>query len=90
MLGCRGVAPVPGAATVDARSDSPTILATSPVDAATARRLFREPIDRDQGLGIGLYHAARQAQQAGYRVELTENAKGHVCFALTREAASGG
>lgn len=62
----------------------------SAVDAAVAKRLFREPIDRDAGLGIGLYHAARQAEQAGYRVELVENAAGAVCFALTREAASGG
>ena len=62
----------------------------SAVDAPIAKRLFREPIDRDQGLGIGLYHAARQAQQAGYRVELAENTAGNVCFALTREASSAG
>jgi signal transduction histidine kinase len=62
----------------------------SPVDAAVAKRLFREPIDREGGLGIGLYHAARQAEQAGYRVELAGNATGSVSFALVREARSAG
>jgi signal transduction histidine kinase len=54
----------------------------SAVPAAVARRLFREPIERDEGLGIGLYHAARQAQQAGYRVELAANEAGEVRFIL--------
>jgi signal transduction histidine kinase len=62
----------------------------SPVAQPVAARLFREPIERDVGLGIGLYHAARQAQQAGYRVELAENAAGAVCFVLAREAPSAG
>jgi signal transduction histidine kinase len=62
----------------------------SAVTPAIARRLFRDPIDREGGLGIGLYHAARQAQQAGYRLELTENVDGRVCFTLSREAPSGG
>jgi signal transduction histidine kinase len=56
----------------------------SPVDAAVARRLFREPIDREGGLGIGLYHVARQAEQAGYRVQMAENRGGCVSFTLTR------
>jgi signal transduction histidine kinase len=55
----------------------------SAIDASIQRRLFREPIEREGGLGIGLYHAARQAQQAGYRVELARNAAGDVCFALS-------
>ena len=57
----------------------------SAVPAAIARRLFREPIERDQGLGIGLYHAARQAQQAGYRVELAANEPGAVRFVLATD-----
>ncbi len=60
----------------------------NPVAPAVARTLFREPIERDGSLGIGLYHAARQAQQAGYRVELAENVPGAVCFLLAAEAAS--
>ena len=55
----------------------------SAIDASIQRRLFREPIEREGGLGIGLYHAARQAQQAGYRVELARNVAGDVCFALS-------
>jgi signal transduction histidine kinase len=62
----------------------------SAVDAATAKRLFREPIDREGGLGIGLYHVARQAEQAGYRVGLVDNGAGAVSFALARDGASAG
>ena len=62
----------------------------SAVDAAVAKRLFREPIDRAGGLGIGLYHVARQAERAGYRVELVDNRAGAVKFALLRGAASAG
>jgi signal transduction histidine kinase len=62
----------------------------SAVSRAVERSLFREPVERDGSLGIGLYHAARQAQQAGYRVELAGNAPGAVCFALVPEAASAG
>jgi signal transduction histidine kinase len=57
----------------------------SPVPPAIARTLFREPIEREGSLGIGLYHATRQAQQAGYRVDLAENAAGAVCFVLAAE-----
>ena len=59
----------------------------SAINAHVERRLFREPIERDGGLGIGLYHAARQAQQAGYRVELARNVAGDVCFALSGGAS---
>jgi signal transduction histidine kinase len=57
----------------------------SAVQEAIALRLFREPIERDGGLGIGLYHAARQARQAGYRLELAHNRQGYVCFTLARD-----
>jgi signal transduction histidine kinase len=59
----------------------------SAINAYVELRLFREPIERDGGLGIGLYHAARQAQQAGYRVELARNVAGEVCFALSGGAS---
>jgi hypothetical protein len=59
------------------------------VPAAVARRLFREPIERDEGLGICLYHAARQAEQAGYRVELAANEAGAVRFILAMGALGG-
>jgi signal transduction histidine kinase len=49
------------------------------------RRLFREPIERGTGLGIGLYHVAHQASAARYRAELTSNRDGDVCFRLSLE-----
>ena len=55
------------------------------VEAGIAARLFLEPIERGAGLGIGLYHVARQARDAGYRVELASNRDGEVCFRLSRE-----
>src|SRR5258706_458925 len=64
-------------------SDTGTAIA-APVE----RRLFREPIERGGGLGIGLYQAARQAQQAGYRVELARNVPGDVCIALSSEPSA--
>jgi signal transduction histidine kinase len=65
----------------------------SAVAASVAQRLFREPVERAPGMGIGLYHLGRLAHSAGYRVELTRNRDGDVCFALLRgdaAAASGG
>ena len=53
-----------------------------------AQRLLREPIERGTGLGIGLFHVARQAAQAGYTLALSENREGHVCFTLARAAAA--
>jgi len=58
----------------------------SRVDESAATHLFREPIERGSGLGIGLYQAARQAQQAGYRLELARNEPGDVRFTLARIA----
>jgi hypothetical protein len=57
----------------------------SALDAEVARHLFREPIERGEGFGIGLFHAARQAAQAGYAMHLASNRDGNVCFALVRE-----
>jgi signal transduction histidine kinase len=60
----------------------------SPVVEAVTRKLFREPIEREGGLGIGLYHAARQAKLAGYHLDLTHNRAGYVCFTLARDGAA--
>ena len=51
---------------------------------AMADALFREPVRSEFGLGIGLYHAAKQAEEAGYRLSLAENRPGAVVFRLTR------
>ena len=56
----------------------------APLAEGVTQRLFREPVERGTGLGIGLYHVARLASGAGYRVQLSANAPGNVCFALVR------
>jgi hypothetical protein len=47
-----------------------------------ASGLFIGPVALESGYGIGLYHAARFAQAAGYSLELSENRAGRVCFRL--------
>jgi hypothetical protein len=54
-----------------------------PLAPELAAVILREPVDSEDGLGIGLYHAARQAEAAGYRLELTENQPGRVAFRLS-------
>ncbi len=49
-----------------------------------ATRLFSVPVPSRSGLGIGLYQAARQAEQAGYALVLVSNEAGKVCFELAR------
>jgi C4-dicarboxylate-specific signal transduction histidine kinase len=51
---------------------------------AIADALFREPVQSEFGLGIGLYHAAKQAEEAGYLLKLAENRPGSVAFRLAR------
>lgn len=47
-----------------------------------ASALFSEPVRSEDGLGIGLYHAFRQAEGLGYRLTLSENRSGRVTFEL--------
>jgi C4-dicarboxylate-specific signal transduction histidine kinase len=47
-----------------------------------ARTLFTSPVPSRHGLGVGLYQAARQASAMGYRLALTRNEAGEVCFTL--------
>jgi signal transduction histidine kinase len=49
---------------------------------ALAARLLREPVASDNGLGVGLYQAARHAASQGYRLRLACNAAGAVEFVL--------
>ena len=53
---------------------------------AVASRLFSAPLPSQHGLGIGLYQAAQQAEQLGYKLTLVNNSDGRVCFELTRAA----
>lgn len=54
----------------------------APVPPPVATSLFREAVDSKTGLGIGLFQAARQAEGLGYRLTLTRNEPGAVCFEL--------
>ena len=50
--------------------------------AFVAEQLFKKNVSSESGLGIGLYHAHRQAAQAGYLLTLADNRDGKVCFRL--------
>jgi sensor histidine kinase regulating citrate/malate metabolism len=52
------------------------------IQNAVATRLFAAPVPSQNGLGIGLYQASKQAQQLGYKLTLESNAVGRVCFEL--------
>lgn len=47
-----------------------------------AEQLFKSHISSKSGLGVGLYHAAHQAAQAGYKLSLVNNTNGDVRFRL--------
>ena len=53
-----------------------------PIPGQTVAELFHGPVRSRTGLGIGLYQAARQAAQLGYRLRLASNTVGEVCFEL--------
>ena len=48
--------------------------------ASVAQDLFKKHINSENGLGVGLYHAAKQAEQAGYVLRLVKNVNGEVQF----------
>jgi len=52
--------------------------------------LLQAPVASENGLGIGLYHAARQAEACGYEFRLASNEDGKVCFELQRCTADVG
>lgn len=54
----------------------------SAIENETAKKIFKEPLDSSNGLGIGLYQAAKQAESLGYTISLKNNADGDVCFKL--------
>jgi len=54
----------------------------SAIPAGYAERLLKTVVSSEDGLGVGLYQAARWAQQHGYSVQLTENRAGCVSFQL--------
>ncbi len=54
----------------------------SAIPPEIASKLFKSNISSSNGLGVGLYHAARQARLAGYELSLTDNENGEVRFRL--------
>lgn len=50
------------------------------ITATISKKLFQQHISASNGLGVGLYHAAQDAEQAGYRLSLGSNKKGQVRF----------
>jgi C4-dicarboxylate-specific signal transduction histidine kinase len=54
----------------------------APVPPHMARQLLNTVVRSENGLGVGLYQAARWATQLGYRMTLLENREGGVCFEL--------
>lgn len=54
----------------------------SAINKDTENKLFNEPLASDNGLGIGLYQAAKQALSLGYTLSLKKNSDGDVCFRL--------
>jgi signal transduction histidine kinase len=48
----------------------------------TAKNLFKKHVRSENGLGVGLYHAAQDAQQAGYTLKLSNNSDGAVKFTV--------
>ena len=54
----------------------------SAMPAEVADKLFKTHVSSKNGLGVGLYHAAQQAKQAGYLLSLIENHDGAVRFRL--------
>ncbi|MFA7282630.1 MAG: ATP-binding protein, partial [Sterolibacterium sp.] len=53
-----------------------------PIPDPLAKNLFREPVHSESGYGIGLFQAARQAEAAGYELQLGSNRLGSVCLRL--------
>ena len=60
----------------------------APVPAGVARDLFQAPVASSDGLGVGLFHAARWAQAEGFSLSLVTNRPGEVVFELASGAAT--
>lgn len=55
------------------------------VSESMARNVLSTVVDSEDGLGIGLFQAARWAEQSGYKLAMQVNMKGKVCFQLTQK-----
>ncbi|MCI0400338.1 MAG: HAMP domain-containing histidine kinase [Gammaproteobacteria bacterium] len=59
----------------------------SRIQSERANALFKQPVSSNDGLGIGLYQAGKQAELLGYTLSLKHNEAGIVCFELSRNLA---
>jgi len=57
-----------------------------PVPPAVVENLLSAPVESESGLGVGLFQAAKFAEQSGYVLVLADNRGGNVCFELVRRA----
>ncbi|MBI4006132.1 MAG: hypothetical protein HY356_05645 [Gammaproteobacteria bacterium] len=57
----------------------------SAIDDYIVNLMFKEPVESNDGLGIGLYQAAGLAESSGYSLTLKNNTTGKVCFELSRK-----
>jgi hypothetical protein len=58
----------------------------SAISDAIVGRLFRNPVESENGLGVGLYQVAREAEALGWILRLGENRDGAVRFVLSGDA----
>jgi signal transduction histidine kinase len=56
----------------------------SAIPSEVAEKLFKSHVSSKSGLGVGLYHAAQQAENAGYLLSLTDSTDGEVRFRLEK------
>jgi signal transduction histidine kinase len=57
----------------------------SAIPAIITDRLFKSHVSSKNGLGVGLFHAAQQASNAGYELSLVDNQDGEVRFRLEKK-----
>ncbi len=55
----------------------------STIEKDIVDRLFNEPLDSEDGFGIGLYQASQQARRQGLVLKLEHNERQRVCFSLS-------
>ena len=55
----------------------------SKIPERKAKTILKEPVQSDNGLGVGLFQAARLADSMGYVLTLKNNQQGNVCFELS-------
>jgi len=72
----------------------PTSIALTVTDTGHAvargirKLILKEHVASDNGHGIGLYQAARQAESLGYTLRLIDNRDGNVSFQLSKQITS--